>query len=97
MKTVLINCSPRKRFCASAYFLFLQSLFLGGEKVKVTAVNKTAPQAPTNDMRAMMRRVAPGTPTTLWQPLPEGPVITIPAIRSAIYLYLMIPSPFVFP
>ena len=34
MKTVLINCSPRKRFCASAYFLFLQSLFVGGEKVK---------------------------------------------------------------
>ncbi len=52
---------------------------VGGEKVKVTAVNKPAPQAPTNDMRAMMRRVAPGTPTTLWQPLPEGPVITIPA------------------
>ena len=52
---------------------------VGGEKVKVTAVNKPAPQAPSNDMRAMMRRAAPGTPTTLWQPLPEGPVITIPA------------------
>ena len=34
MKTVLINCSPKKRFCASAYFLFLQRLFVGGEKVK---------------------------------------------------------------
>ena len=34
MKTVLLNCSPRKRFCASAYFLFLQGLFVGGEKVK---------------------------------------------------------------
>ena len=33
MKTVLINCSPKKRFCASAYFLFLQRLFIGGEKV----------------------------------------------------------------
>ena len=33
MKTVLINCSPKKRFCASAYFLFLQSLFVSGEKV----------------------------------------------------------------
>ena len=33
MKTVLINCSPKKRFCASAFFLFLQSLFIGGEKV----------------------------------------------------------------
>jgi len=33
MKTVLINCSPRKRFCASAYFLFLQRLFISGEKV----------------------------------------------------------------
>ncbi len=32
MKTVFINCSPRKRFCASAYFLFLQRLFVGGEK-----------------------------------------------------------------
>jgi len=33
MKTVLINCSPKKRFCASAYFLFLQRLFAGGKKV----------------------------------------------------------------
>ncbi len=33
MKTVLINCSPRKHFCASAYFLFLQGLFVGGKKV----------------------------------------------------------------
>ena len=35
MKTVFINCSPKKRFCASAYFLFLQRLFTGGEKVNV--------------------------------------------------------------
>ncbi len=35
MKTVFINCSPKKRFCASAYFLFLQRLFVGGEKVSV--------------------------------------------------------------
>lgn len=33
MKTVFINCSPKKRFCASAYFLFLQRLFVGGQKV----------------------------------------------------------------
>ena len=34
MKTVFLNCSPKKRFCASAYFLFLQRIFVGGEKVK---------------------------------------------------------------
>ena len=34
MKTIFINCSPKKRFCASAYFLFLQRLFVGGQKVK---------------------------------------------------------------
>ena len=33
MKTVLINCSPKKQFCASAYFLSLQRLFVGGQKV----------------------------------------------------------------
>ena len=33
MKTILINCSPKKRFCASAYFLSLQRLFVGGDKV----------------------------------------------------------------
>ena len=32
MKTVFINCSPKKRFCASAYFLMLQRLFVGGKK-----------------------------------------------------------------
>ena len=35
MKTVFINCSPKKRFCASAYFLFLQRMFVGGKKVTV--------------------------------------------------------------
>ncbi len=33
MKTVFINCSPKKRFCASAYFLALQRIFVGGKKV----------------------------------------------------------------
>ena len=33
MKTVLINGSPKKRFCASAYFIFLERLFVTGEKV----------------------------------------------------------------
>ena len=33
MKTVFINCSPKKRFCASAYFAFLQRAFVGGKKV----------------------------------------------------------------
>lgn len=33
MKTVFINASPKKRFCASAYFLFLQWLFVPGKKV----------------------------------------------------------------
>ena len=33
MKTVFTNCSPKKRFCASAYFLALQKLFVGGKKV----------------------------------------------------------------
>ena len=36
MKTVFINCSPKKRFCASAYFVFLQRLFVSGQKVTET-------------------------------------------------------------
>ncbi len=31
MKTLFINCSPQRHFCASAYFLFLQRLFTGGQ------------------------------------------------------------------
>ena len=33
MRTVFINCSPKMRFCASSYFIWLQRLFVGGEKV----------------------------------------------------------------
>ena len=33
MKTVFINCSPKKRFSASGYFLLLERLFTGGKKV----------------------------------------------------------------
>ena len=36
MKTVFINCSPKRRFSASAYFLALTGLFTGGEKVRET-------------------------------------------------------------
>ena len=36
MKTVFINGSPKKRLCASSYFLFLQRLFVSGEKVTET-------------------------------------------------------------
>lgn len=40
MKTVFINCSPKKRFCASAYFLGLQRLFVKGKKVTERLRNK---------------------------------------------------------
>lgn len=40
MKTVFINCSPKRRFCASAYFLGLQRLFVKGEKVTEKLRNK---------------------------------------------------------
>ena len=41
MKTVFINCSPKKRFCASAYFLGLQRLFVKGKKVTEKLRNKS--------------------------------------------------------
>ena len=40
MKTVFINCSPKKRFCASSYFLGLQRLFVKGSKVTEHLRNK---------------------------------------------------------
>ena len=36
MKTVFINGSPKKKFSASSYFVFLQRLFAGGEQVSET-------------------------------------------------------------
>ena len=40
MKTVFINCSPKKKFSASAYFLSVQEFFVKGEKVKKALRNK---------------------------------------------------------
>ena len=40
MKTVFINCSPKKRFSASSYLLSLQRLFVRGEKVTEILQNK---------------------------------------------------------
>ena len=40
MKTVLINCSPKKKFTASAYFISLQKLFVKGQKVGEVLRNK---------------------------------------------------------
>ncbi|HEY5508888.1 MAG TPA: arabinofuranosidase catalytic domain-containing protein [Paludibacter sp.] len=50
------------------------------EKRKIVGI-VTPPAPETSGASPFGRRgpVIPGTPTTLWQPLPEGPVITIPA------------------
>jgi hypothetical protein len=51
------------------------------EKRKITSIGTTAgPGTPasTSPIGGGGRPVEPGSPTTLWQPLPDGPVITIP-------------------
>ena len=51
----------------------------GSEAEKRTVKNIIQPQA-QQPQQGMFRGAAPaGNPTTVWQPLPEGPVITIPA------------------
>lgn len=50
------------------------------EKRKVAKVTAPAPAAqPANPSPFARRMPQPGTPTTLWQPLPEGPIMTVPA------------------
>lgn len=51
MKTVFINCSPKKRFCASAYFLGLQRLFVKGKKVTERLRNKSDHKRILNELR----------------------------------------------
>lgn len=40
MKTVFINCSPKKKFSASGYFISIQRLFVKGIKVTVELRNR---------------------------------------------------------
>ncbi len=49
------------------------------ETARVVSVIAPGPQASPTPFRGFGRIAAPGKPTTIWQPLPEGPVITIPA------------------
>jgi len=50
------------------------------EKRKIVSIaNPVTPEATNASPFGGRGPVIPGTPTTLWQPLPEGPVITIPA------------------
>ena len=44
MKTVFINCSPKKRFCASSYFIMLERLFVSGENVTEHLRSNTDPK-----------------------------------------------------
>jgi non-reducing end alpha-L-arabinofuranosidase len=49
------------------------------ETCRIAAIiNPPAPETPASQP-AFFRQPEPGTPTTIWQPLPEGPVIKIPA------------------
>ena len=59
MKTVLINCSPKKRFCASAHFLSLQRLFVGGTKVS-EKLRTPADQAGILEQPARLQREGEG-------------------------------------
>ena len=45
---------------------------------KIVSVGTAAGLAESNSRSPFRRPVEPGTPTTVWQPLPDGPVITIP-------------------
>lgn len=49
------------------------------EKAKIASVIAPEPQKPVQTVGRFRREPEPGIPTTIWQPLPEGPVITIPA------------------
>lgn len=40
MKTIFINCSPKKKFSASAYFISVQKFFVKGEAVKEILRNR---------------------------------------------------------
>ena len=51
MKTVFINCSPKKRFCASAWFLTLQRLFVGGKKTSVKLRTKADHKSVLEELR----------------------------------------------
>lgn len=51
MKTVFINCSPKKRFCASAYFLGLQRLCVKGKKVTERLRNKSDHKRILNELQ----------------------------------------------
>ena len=51
MKTVFINCSPKKRFSASSYLLSLQRLFVRGEKVTEKLQNKKDHERILNTLR----------------------------------------------
>ena len=58
---------------------------IGGEKAVIAKVSAPAEDpAAASMMGGFMRRTAPGSPTTVWQPLPEGPVITIKAGATSI-------------
>ena len=53
-----------------------------GNNIETRTIAKIVkPSEPQNsdDPARRVRRAAPGTPTTVWQPLPEGPIITIPS------------------
>ncbi|MEJ2502172.1 MAG: arabinofuranosidase catalytic domain-containing protein, partial [Gemmatimonadota bacterium] len=50
----------------------------GVETRRITRVGTAAGLVPAPSQSPFRRRVAPGSPTTLWQPIPEGPVITVP-------------------
>jgi len=58
-------------------------IVIGGETRKIKSIIKPAPQAQPQQARGGFGGfgggAAPGAPTTIWQPLPEGPVITIKA------------------
>lgn len=47
------------------------------ESRKIVAI--TTPPEPEQSNTPFRRQSAPGSATTLWQPLPDGPVITVPA------------------
>jgi non-reducing end alpha-L-arabinofuranosidase len=52
---------------------------LAKETRRIASITNPPVPETTASQNPFQRQPDPGTPTTIWQPLPEGPVITIPA------------------
>ena len=84
MKTVLIDCSPKKRLSASGFLAWFTGLFIKGERVREKLRTKRDHERILNTIKDAETVVFASVPVMVADPAPTGTTFPLPSMAATL-------------